>query len=61
MLFTVAKKSVNIWATLVRKIVSKNLQKLPNLVSLVRSINLRYKNRFKKSNQFIILIFRDVN
>ena len=43
MLFTVAKKSVNIWATLVRKIVSKNLQKLPNLVSLVRSINLRYK------------------
>ena len=61
MLFTVAKKSANIWATFVRKIVSKNFHQLPNLVTLVRSINLRYKNRFKKSNQFIIFIFRDVN
>ena len=40
MVFTTAQKSPNIWATFVKKIVTKTLKKSPNLLTMVSVINI---------------------
>ena len=40
MLFTIAKKVADVWATVVRKIVPKNFKKSPNLVTLLPTLEI---------------------